>query len=58
VVARATSHEMVATDTRALEARIQHLESQNAVLARTVALERARWDASPLAGSDPAPPNF
>lgn len=56
---RATSHEVVATDTRALEARIQHLESQNAVLARTVALERARWEASPLAGIPiAAPPNF
>ena len=56
---RVTSHEVVAGDTRALEARIQHLESQNAVLARTVAMERARGEASPLAGIRvAAPPNF
>jgi hypothetical protein len=54
---RATGHDP--TDTRALEARIEHLESQNAVLARTVAMERARWEASPLAGIPiAAPPNF
>jgi hypothetical protein len=56
---RSTPDAQVAASTQALEARIQHLESQNAVLARTVATERARREASPLAGIPiAAPPNF
>lgn len=56
---RPRSADVAAADTRALEARIQHLEAQNAVLARTVATERARWESSPLVGIPiAAPPNL
>lgn len=46
-------------DVHALAARVQHLESQNAVLARSIAQERARFASSPLAGIPIAsPPNL
>jgi len=50
---------VAAADVRALESRVNHLESQNAVLARTVAQERARSEAPPLASIPIAsPPNL
>lgn len=46
-------------DVRALEARVHHLESQNAALARTIAQERAHGDGLPLASIPIAsPPNL
>lgn len=46
-------------EVRALEARVHHLESQNAALARTVAQERVRNEGLPLASIPIAsPPNL
>jgi len=46
-------------EVRALEARVERLEAQNAMLARTIAAERERAELSPLAGiMVAAPPNL